>query len=119
MRVVYGPLAGVLLISAGLLSLRRRTAADLLATGVLLASIAVGLLGAYFHFVRAVLPSAAPGERVSIDLLVWAPPLLGPLTFSLVGLLGISAAWPEQPPRAGSSLSPGAGGRPCPTAKPR
>jgi len=105
--IVFGPLAGVLLISAGLLSLRRRTAANLLATSVLLASIAVGLLGAYFHFVRAVLPSAAPGERVSIDLLVWAPPLLGPLTFSLVGLLGISAAWPEHPLESGILTLPG------------
>jgi hypothetical protein len=41
------------------------------------------------------------GERVTIDLIVWAPPILGPLTFSLVGLLGISAAWAESPPDSG------------------
>jgi hypothetical protein len=38
---------------------------------------------------------------VSIDLLVWAPPVLGPLTFSLVGLVGISAAWLEEEPDSG------------------
>jgi hypothetical protein len=68
---------------------------------VLLASIGVGLLGAYFHFIRAILPTAAPGERISLDLIVWAPPLLGPLTFALVGLLGISSVWSEDPPDSG------------------
>jgi len=38
---------------------------------------------------------------VSVDLLVWAPPILGPLTFSLVGVLGISAAWIEDPVNSG------------------
>jgi hypothetical protein len=40
-------------------------------------------------------------------LLVWAPPILGPLTFSLVGLLGISAAWTEDPPQSGILALPG------------
>jgi hypothetical protein len=35
---------------------------------------------------------------------VWAPPILGPLTFSLVGLLGISAAWIERPVESGRLL---------------
>src|SRR3972149_5740356 len=46
-------------------------------------------------------PGALPGEQVSLPLLVWAPPILGPLTFSLVGVLGISAAWIESPPESG------------------
>jgi len=37
-----------------------------------------------------------------VPLLVWAPPILGPLTFALVGLLGISAAWIEDPPDSGT-----------------
>jgi hypothetical protein len=106
--IIFGPIAGGALLMAGALSLRRRTAAIFLASAVLLASIAVGLLGAYYHLVRAVLPSASPGDRVSIDLLVWAPPILGPLTFCLVGVLGISAAWPEDPPGSGTLLLPGA-----------
>jgi hypothetical protein len=102
--IIFGPAAGILLLLAGLLALRRRSLATVFATIVFIASIAVGLLGAYFHLMRAILPNALPGERVTIDLLVWAPPLLGPLTFCLVGLLGISAAWVEGPPDSGILL---------------
>ena len=99
--IIFGPTAGILLILAGLLALRKRSLATVLATFVFLASIAVGLLGAYFHLMRAILPAALPGDRVSVPLLVWAPPILGPLTFALVGLLGISSAWIESPPDSG------------------
>ena len=105
--IVFGPIAGVLLLIAGLIALRRRPLASVIATLVLGASIVVGLLGAYFHLHRALLPDALPGERFSVDLLVWAPPILGPLTFSLTGLLGISAAWIEQPPDSGVLLLTG------------
>lgn len=99
--IIFGPLAALALILAGLLALRRRETAAVIASVVFLASIAVGLLGAYFHFVRGILPSAPPGERVSVDLLIWGPPILGPLTFSLVGLWGLSAAWVEDPAESG------------------
>jgi hypothetical protein len=99
--IIFGPIAGVLLLVAGLIALRNRPAATVLATIVLLASIVVGLLGDYFHIMRAILPNAPAGEQVTVDLLVWAPPLLGPLMFALVGLLGISAAWIEDPPDSG------------------
>lgn len=99
--IIFGPVAGALLLFAGLIALRRRNLAALLANLIFVASIAVGLLGAYFHIERAILPAAPPGQRVSIPLLVWAPPVLGPLTFSLVGLIGISAAWVESPPDSG------------------
>ena len=99
--IIFGPVAAVLLLAAGLLSLRRRPLASATASAVLLASIVVGLLGAYFHLRRALLPNAVPGEQISVDLLVWAPPILGPLTFSLTGLLGLSAAWVEEPPDSG------------------
>lgn len=99
--IIFGPLAGAALLIAGLVALRRRALATGIATVVLLASIGVGLLGAYFHFVRAILPNAPMGERVSVSLLVWGPPILGPLIFSLVGLLGISAAWVEEPADSG------------------
>jgi len=100
----FGLIAGALLLVAGLIALRRRPLASVIATVVLGASIIVGLLGAYFHLYRALLPNALPGERISVDLLVWAPPILGPLTFSLTGLLGISAAWVEQPADSGVLL---------------
>ena len=102
--ILFGPIAGALLLMAGLIALRRRPLASVIATVVLSASIVVGLLGAYFHLYRALLPDALPGQRVSVDLLVWAPPILGPLTFSLTGLLGISAAWLEHPPDSGVLL---------------
>lgn len=99
--IIFGPVAGVLLLLAGLIALRNRPLATVFATLVFVSSIAIGLLGAYFHVIRAILPNAPPGERVTVNLLVWAPPILGPLTFSLTGLIGISAAWKEDPPDSG------------------
>ncbi|MGE5224689.1 MAG: hypothetical protein ACM3PY_19815 [Omnitrophica WOR_2 bacterium] len=99
--IIFGPVAGVLLILAGIIALRRRKVATLFATLVFIASIVVGLLGTYFHLMRALLPNAPVGERVTVDLLVWAPPILGPLTFCLAGLLGLSAAWIEDPADSG------------------
>jgi hypothetical protein len=99
--IIFGPVAGILLFIAGLIAIRKRTLAVIMASLVYLASIIVGLLGIFFHLVRAILPYAPLGERVSIPLFVWAPPILGPLTFALVGLMGISAVWMEQPPDSG------------------
>lgn len=99
--ILFGPTAGVLLLAAGLLAQRRRFLATVIASVVFLTSIVIGLLGAFFHVVRAILPFAPAGAQVSVPLLVWAPPVLGPLTFSLVGLLGLSAAWKEVPPDSG------------------
>lgn len=99
--ILFGPIAGILLLIAGLVALRWRNIATVFANIVFIASIIVGLLGAYFHFVRAILPYGPTGERVTIELLVWAPPVIGPLVFSLVGLMGISAAWREDPPDSG------------------
>lgn len=100
--IIFGPLAGVLLLLSGLIALRQRPLASAIATLVFAGSIVVGLLGAYFHVVRAVLPAAPPGEQVTVDLLVWAPPIIGPLMFSMVGILGLSAAWVEDPPDSGT-----------------
>lgn len=99
--IIFGPLAGLLLLIAGVIALRRRTLATIFANLVFIASIAVGLLGAYFHVLRAIRPAAPVGEQVTVSLLVWAPPIIGPLVFSLVGLIGISAAWVEDPPDSG------------------
>jgi hypothetical protein len=105
--ILFGPVAGVLLLAAGLLSLRYRQAASITATLVLGISIIVGLLGAFYHIAYAIIPAGPLGERISVPLLIWAPPILGPLTFSLVGLFGISAAWREVPPDSGRLLLPG------------
>lgn len=99
--IIFGPIAGALIFLAGLIARRRRDVATVIANMVFISSIAVGLLGAYYHFVRAILPTAPPGERISVSLLVWAPPVIGPLVFSLVGLIGISAVWIEDPVNSG------------------
>lgn len=105
--ILFGFSAGLLLLLAGLLALRQRALASILATVTLLASIGVGVLGAYFHLVRATLPFAPLGERLTLDLLVWAPPVMGPLAFAMVGVLGISAAWIEEPAGSGTLVLPG------------
>ena len=99
--IIFGPSAGVLLLVAGAIALKNRKAAVVLANLVLVGSIIVGLLGAYFHLVRGILPSAPAGQKVTVDLLVWAPPVIGPLMFSLVGWMGISASWIEEPVDSG------------------
>jgi hypothetical protein len=99
--IIFGPVAGVLLVLAGILALRKRTLAAGIATLIYLTSLVVGLLGVWFHLIRAALPYASLGEMISIPLFIWAPPILGPLTFALVGLMGISAVWLEQPPDSG------------------
>ena len=105
--IIFGAAAGIVLLLAGLIAFRWRRTASILATIVLLTSIIVGILGAYFHIVRATLPTAPLADRISITLLVWAPPVVGPLILSLVGLWGVSAAWIEDPPDSGTlHLSP-------------
>jgi hypothetical protein len=100
--IIFGPVAGVLLLIAGLIALRNRPLATVIASLVFVTSIVVGLLGAFFHLRRAILPTAPIGELVSVPLLVWAPPILGPFTFALVGLVGLSAAWVEDPTDSGT-----------------
>jgi hypothetical protein len=91
----------MLLLIAGLIAFRNRKLASIIASLVLMSSIIVGLLGSYFHIVRGSLPNAQFGQQITVDLLVWAPPVVGPLIFSLVGIWGVSAAWVETPPDSG------------------
>ncbi len=102
--IIFGLLGAILLVAAGLIALRNRPLATVIATLTLLVSIAVGLLGAYFHWLRGTLPTGPVGERVTLDLLVWAPPIFGPLMYSFVGIFGLSAAWIEEPPDSGILL---------------
>ena len=102
--IIFGPVAGILLFLAGMLALRKRSLAAVIASLIFLASLVVGLLGAAFHLQRAILPFAPLGEVVSVPLVVWAPPILGPLTFALVGLMGLSAVWQEQSADSGTLI---------------
>jgi hypothetical protein len=99
--VIFGLAAGAALLVAGVIALRRRQLADIIASLVFFASILVGLLGSYFHLSRALLPDAPAGEQLTTNLLIFGPPLLGPITFALVGLCGLSAAWQEDPVDSG------------------
>ena len=84
--IIFGPIAAIILGISGVISLRNRPLATMLAIPTLIASIVIGLMGAYFHVYRAFQPFATSGEQVNISLTIWAPPLLAPLTFALVGL---------------------------------
>lgn len=99
--IIFGFVGGTTLFIAGVIAIRKRNLASWLATLVFVLSMVVGVLGAYFHFVRGTLPSAPPGEQVSVYLLIWAPPIFAPLAFAGIGFLGIVAAWAETPPTSG------------------
>lgn len=102
--IIFGPVAGGMLLVAGLIAIRRRFLANLIATLVFFSSSVVGVMGTYFHLRRALLLTAPAGQQITTNLLEWAPPLLGPLTFILVAILGISAAWQENPAGSGELL---------------
>ncbi len=105
--IIFGPVAAVILLVAGIISLRRRTLAIILAFAVLLVSLVIGLLGAYFHIQRAIPPIGIGSPDVTANLLVFAPPIIGPLTFSLIAVLGVIAAVHEEPPNSGRLVVPG------------
>lgn len=89
--VIGGPLMGAALLLSLALAHRKMKVAHWLAGLCLTSSAVIGVLGTYFHLVRAIRPFAAPGERVTLALLVWGAPLLAPLTFVLVAVLGLIA----------------------------
>jgi len=99
--IIFAPISGMILLLAGIIFVRKRHTASIIAGIVLLLSLIVGLLGAFYHINRAFLFTAPAGEQISVPLLVWAPPVLAPLTFCLLSLLGISALWPEEPADSG------------------
>ena len=102
--IIYGPLAAVILLATGVVSLKKRQTASLIANIVFVVSIVVGLLGMYFHLSRGIVPGAPAGEKISIILLIWSPPAIAPLTFALLGLLGISSTFIEHPVDSGRLL---------------
>ncbi len=99
--IVYGGLAGIALLLAGLIALHNRPLATRLANLVFLLGVVVGLLGAYFHLDRTVLLDSGLLSLEAVNALIWAPPVIGPLFFILISILGISAAWAESPVDSG------------------
>lgn len=100
--VIFGLAAGISLFLAGWIAHYKRSLANSIASLVFLASMLVGVLGSYFHLHRALLPDAPAGQQITALLLVYGPPLLGPITFALIGILGLSAAWQEDPVDSGT-----------------
>ena len=99
--IIFGIIAGGLLLLTGLLAFRNRPLATIIANLVFLGSIVIGLLGTYFHLQRAGLVGTTLAEGRAVNALIWAPPFLGPAFFILIGILGISAAWIETPTESG------------------
>ncbi len=99
--IVFGMAAGLLLLAAGWIAIRNRPLATVLANLVLLLSILVGLLGAYFHLSRSLALESGLISLEAARALVWAPPVIGPMFFILIAVLGISAAWVESPADSG------------------
>lgn len=95
--IIFGVVAGLLLLLAGLIALRNRPLATIIANLVLVASMVVGVLGMLFHITRTTIPGGSLFQQETVNLLIWAPPILGPFMFVLVGIMGISAAWIEAP----------------------
>jgi len=117
--IMFGPVASAALLVAGLIAIRNRPSATAVANVVCGLSIVVGLLGAFFHWRRAILPFGPAGEQVTVSLLVWAPPVLAPLMFCLAGVLGFLAAWVEEPSGSGRLRLPGGTSLQAPLTKTR
>jgi len=104
--IVFGPVAGVVLLVLAAIAFRWRVQASIGVTLVLMVSIVVGLVGWYIHILRAAAQYGPIGEQISINLLVWAPPFIAPLTSSQIGVIGIASAWKEDPLDSGSLKLP-------------
>lgn len=117
--VIFGLAAGISLFLAGWIALYKRSLANNIASLVFLASMLIGVLGSFFHLHRALLPDAPAGQQITALLLVYGPPLLGPITFALVGILGLSAAWKEDPIDSGYVHLIGEAGIKMPLSKTR
>lgn len=106
--VVFGPVAGSILLFALVMRLR---GAKLPATLIILlvagASVAVGLIGSAFHWSRVLPPASFPDQSLRWDWIIFAPPVAGPLAFAGVGLLAIIAALEDTRPETGRLTLPG------------
>ena len=106
--IVFGPTAGLLLLVALALRLRRRSIVlpSLMIIAVAVASVIVGIVGTAFHWDRVLPPQSVAGG-LRWDWLVFAPPVVGPLSFAGVGLLAIVAVLEDTKPESGKLTLPG------------
>jgi hypothetical protein len=99
--IIAGPVTGVFLVIAILMERKNKIASSVTATIPLFLTILMGLYGWFLHISRTFIEGAPSGEKVTIDTLVWAVPIIAPLTASFIGVLGISAVWQEEPADSG------------------
>ncbi len=99
--ILYGLGAGTLLLITGLISLKYRRTAAIYSTIILVFSMIVGALGWVLHLIRIAAPFAPIGERFTMNIIIWSPPILAPLTACMIGLVGIGSAWCEAPVDSG------------------
>lgn len=99
--IIFSPIAGIVMFLAGWISLKNRPAANLLASVVMAACLVVGGLGSYYHLRWTIQTTAPVGHQITTQMLMYGPPLLGPLTFILIALIGLSAIWIESPVDSG------------------
>lgn len=107
--IIFGPIAGVILLGAMYLRWRtdRGRVSSLVVIGVGLASITVGLVGTAFHWARAVPPTNVSLGALRWDWIIYAPPVAGPMAFAGVGLLAIIALLEDTRPETGKMTLPG------------
>ncbi|MCA9884157.1 MAG: hypothetical protein KC708_14335 [Anaerolineae bacterium] len=108
--VVFGPLAGIALIVA--LAMRVRAHKATLPSSMLviltgMASVGVGLIGSAFHWSRVLPPTNFANYGLQWDWIIYAPPVVGPLAFTGVGLLAIIALLEDTRPETGKLTLPG------------
>lgn len=106
--IYFGPSAGLAMLGVIFLRTRmkeRKTLATLVILGISALSVVVGVLGTSFHWERALAPSNIPGADLRWDWIIYAPPVVAPLAFAGIGLMGILSALEE--PKPGQFSLPG------------
>lgn len=107
--VIFGPMAGIILLFAIYLRIGRNaiTLSTLIIIGVAAASIGVGILGSAFHWQRDLAPANLPGSRLRWNWLIYGPPALAPLAFAGIGIMTIISALQDTFPETGKLELPG------------
>jgi len=93
--MLSGPLGGLVALYFAFVR-RPRTLARLIYFLVMLAEGAVGVMGAAFHWYKALSPET---RQLSWQFMVFSAPLLAPLSFSGIACVGLAALLPEEQPR--------------------